>query len=192
MVVEDEAVVAMDLKANLMRLGYQVSDVVANGPEAIRRAEQNQPHVILMDINLDGPMNGLEAATLINKKTATAVVFLTAHNDNNMIKLGRDAGAFGFLTKPYDERCLKSTIEMAHARYLDMIEMQRLNKELQSSLDKIELLRKHIPMCSWCKQIRINDGSWQQIDKYLMENSPIEFTHGICPVCKKTVLKKHD
>ncbi|HAZ11339.1 MAG: hypothetical protein A2X86_20325 [Bdellovibrionales bacterium GWA2_49_15] len=188
MVVEDEAVIALDIKAHLIRLGYEVPAVVASGEEAISSAQQLRPDLILMDISLDGEMNGLEAAAQISKNFAIPVIFLTAHSDNEMLKLGQEAGAFGFLPKPYDARALRSTIEMAHARFEDMVEIQRLNKELQLSIQKIEDLRKHLPICSWCKQIRAKDGSWQDLERYLTKEADVEFTHGICPVCKKTFL----
>ncbi|MBI2519061.1 MAG: response regulator [Bdellovibrio sp.] len=189
MVVEDEALIALDIKNNLIRLGYEVPAIVASGEAAIRCAEQVMPDLILMDITLDGAMNGLEAAISINKAFAIPVVFLTAHSDNEMLKLGQAAGAYGFLPKPYDARALKSTIEMAHARFQDMVEIRRLNEELQQSIDKVEKLRKHLPVCSWCKQVRASDGSWHELDRYLTDNAEFQFTHGICPVCKKTIAR---
>ena len=187
LVVEDEAILAMDIMSNLVEWGYEAVCAICSGEEAINRVQKEKPDLVLMDITLSGVMNGLDAATIINAKFKIPIVFLTANNDIGMIKRGKDAGAFGFLAKPYDSLTLRSTIEMAHGRALDMAEIRRLNAELQNSLDKIEVFRQHIPICVWCKQIHLKDGSWEHVDKYLMANSPIEFSQCVCPVCHKSI-----
>ncbi len=142
LVVEDEAVIALDIKVNLIRLGYEVPGIASSGEEAIKSAEQLRPDLILMDITLNGEMNGLEAAISINKNLNIPVIFLTAHSDSEMIRLGKEAGAYGYLPKPYDARALRSSIEMAHARFEDMVEIRRLNQELQHSIQELKKLRK--------------------------------------------------
>jgi len=113
MVVEDEAVTAADLQARLCQLGYEVPAVVASGEDATRIADEMRPDLILMDITLSGPMNGIVAAEEIWRRDKIPVVFLTAHDDALTIKSAKISEPYGYLTKPCDLRTLQSTIEMA-------------------------------------------------------------------------------
>ncbi len=113
MLVEDEAVTAMDLKSNLIQLDYEVPAVVSSGEEAVRVAAEVLPDLILMDITLAGPMNGIEAADEIRKAHAIPVVFLTAHADAETIGRAKTTEPFGYLPKPCSMDTLMSTIEVA-------------------------------------------------------------------------------
>lgn len=79
LIAEDEFIVAVDLKTKLRRLGYEVVGVVASGEEAISLAEQERPDVVLMDIKLQGAINGLKAGELIQQRTGSAIIFVTAY-----------------------------------------------------------------------------------------------------------------
>ena len=113
MLVEDEAVTAMDLKSNLIQLGYEVPAVVSSGEDAIRVAAEVLPDLVLMDITLAGPMNGIEAADEIRKTHAIPIVFLTAHADAETIGRAKTTEPFGYLPKPSSMDTLMSTIEVA-------------------------------------------------------------------------------
>jgi PAS domain S-box-containing protein len=113
MLVEDEAVTAMDLKSNLIELGYDVPAVVASGEDAIRTASIVRPDLILMDITLAGSMDGIQAADEIRKAHAIPIVFLTAHADVETIGRAKTAEPFGCLPKPCSMDALMSTIEIA-------------------------------------------------------------------------------
>ena len=86
LLVEDEAVTAMDLKTSLINLGYEVPATAAKGEAAIRLAAELQPDLVLMDITLAGSMNGIQAADVIRKASGIPVIFLTAHSDNETIR----------------------------------------------------------------------------------------------------------
>ena len=113
LVVEDEAVTAMDLKSNLVRLGYEVPAVVSRGEDAIRAAAEVAPDLVLMDITLDGPMSGIEAAAEIRKSHGIPVVFLTAHADPETLGRAKLTEPFGYLPKPCGTDALTSAIEVA-------------------------------------------------------------------------------
>ena len=81
LIVEDEAIVAADLAAKLTQLGYEVVGITAQGPEAIALASRYRPQVVLMDIWLKGPMDGIEAAEAIRRQFDLPVIYLTAHAD---------------------------------------------------------------------------------------------------------------
>ncbi|MBI5848098.1 MAG: response regulator [Nitrospirae bacterium] len=113
MLVEDESVTAMDIKSSLVQLGYEVIAVVASGEDAIRRAVELHPDLILMDITLAGDMNGIQAAEEIRKSLAIPIVFLTAHADAETLGQAKKAEPFGYLPKPSTIDTLMSTIEVA-------------------------------------------------------------------------------
>ncbi len=113
MIVEDEASVAVDLRQRLMRLGYSVTSITASGEESIPRAEAERPDIVLMDIRLRDEMDGVEAARQIHADFDIPVVFLTAYSDSELLDRARTVGSFGYLIKPFDERELQATLEMA-------------------------------------------------------------------------------
>ncbi|NYT05626.1 MAG: response regulator [Methanomicrobiales archaeon] len=113
LVVEDEQIVAMELKATLEKLGYEVAGSANNGPDAIDRAGSLSPDVVLMDIRLKGPMDGIEAAAAIAERFDLPVVYLTAHSDFDTLGRALETQPYGYLIKPFNDRTLYSTIEMA-------------------------------------------------------------------------------
>jgi len=113
LVVEDEAVVAMDLDGQLHDMGYRVCGCVDNGRDAIARARADRPDLILMDIVLKGDMDGVAAATVIGKELHIPVVFLTAYSDDQTVARAADAWPYGYLTKPFQARELRAGVEVA-------------------------------------------------------------------------------
>ncbi|OLN29213.1 Response regulator/sensory box/HDIG domain protein [Desulfovibrio sp. DV] len=113
LVVEDEAVVAIDVRHRLTRLGYTVAGIADSGEEAVRLVGELAPDMILMDIILAGKMDGVDAATLIRERYAAPVVFLTAHSDRATLRRAGAAGPYGYLIKPFEERELQSALEIA-------------------------------------------------------------------------------
>ncbi len=113
LIVEDEGLIAKDLQAMLKRLGYDVPVTVGTGELAIQTAAQNQPDLILMDIQLRGNMDGVEAAETIQANQKIPIVFLTANSDEPTFQRAKITDPFGFLIKPFEERGLHAGIEMA-------------------------------------------------------------------------------
>ena len=113
LVVEDESIVGIDLKQTLIKLNYQVLDVVRTGEDAIKKAIENKPDVILMDIMLGGRITGIEAVQRIKEDIDVPVIYLTAYADDKTIQNAKLTDPFGYLLKPFDERSLHSSIEMA-------------------------------------------------------------------------------
>ncbi|HMQ79837.1 MAG TPA: PAS domain S-box protein [Ignavibacteria bacterium] len=113
MVVEDEGIIAQDIKNCLEGLGYIVPDVVFTGREAISRAEELRPDLVLMDIVLKGDIDGIETAAEIRKKYNIPIVYLTAYEDDRTLKRAKMTEPLGYILKPFEERYLRSSIEMA-------------------------------------------------------------------------------
>ncbi len=127
MVVEDESIVARDIRNMLLGLGYEVTSVLSTAREAISSAEKNPPDLVLMDIMLHGKHSGVEAADEIYGRLNIPVVYLTAFADENTLQRAKKTEPFGYLLKPFEERELQTTIEIA--RYKFEMEMKLKNRE---------------------------------------------------------------
>lgn len=117
LVVEDEAIVAMVIKQRLLSLGYVVSGIAASGNEAITRVEGTYPDLVLMDILLKGDMDGIEAAAIIQERFNVPVVFLTAHSDEKTLERAKQIDPYGYIIKPFTEKDLNTSIELALHRH---------------------------------------------------------------------------
>jgi len=113
LVVEDEGIVAMDIQRRLQRLGHTVAGIVSDGTEAVALARRTALDLVLMDIQLSGEMDGIEAATQIRQFTRTPVIFITAFTDAASIERAKEIQPYGYILKPFQERELAISIEMA-------------------------------------------------------------------------------
>jgi two-component system, cell cycle sensor histidine kinase and response regulator CckA len=117
LVVEDEGIVSLDIQNRLRRAGYTIAGVASSGVEAINQATAAKPDLVLMDIKLQGQLDGIETARLIRDRLNVPVVYLTAYADEETLKRANLTAAFGYLLKPFKERELVATVEMALTRY---------------------------------------------------------------------------
>jgi CheY-like chemotaxis protein len=117
LIVEDEALIAMEIRDRLTRLGFQIASIADTGEKAIREAERTRPDLILMDIRLKGKMDGVEAANRIGQSLDIPVVYLTAHSDSSTLQRAKSAAPFGYILKPFAERDLVVAIEIALHRH---------------------------------------------------------------------------
>jgi len=124
LIVEDENIVAKDIQNTLKSLGYTVTGVVSSGAEAIDKAAETQPDLVLMDIMLRGYQDGVEAAQQILTQHNIPVVYLTAYTDDKTLQRAKITEPYGYILKPFEERELHISIEMA-------IHKHRMAKKLQ-------------------------------------------------------------
>lgn len=113
LVVEDEPIVAIDLEQRLTRLGYEVVGIVPSAEGAIQKAAELGPDIVLMDIRLQGEMDGIDAAEQIHRSTDTPIIFLTAFADERTIRRVKADEPAGYLLKPFDERELEVALVAA-------------------------------------------------------------------------------
>ena len=113
LVVEDESIVALDMQSRLAALGYDVVGIAASGEEAIDLVKRTAPELILMDIKLQGDMDGVDAAEAIHKTADIPVIFVTAFADERTLSRAKVTHAFGYILKPFQEREVLISIEMA-------------------------------------------------------------------------------
>lgn len=117
LVVEDEAIVAKDLQHRLIKFGYTVPAIVSSGEEAINKAVEISPDLVLMDIKLKGSMDGIEAAEEIYKRLDIPVIYLTAYADENTLRRAKITEPFAYLIKPFKERELQINIEITLTKH---------------------------------------------------------------------------
>lgn len=182
-VVEDEAIIGMEIKRRLEHHGFEVVEMVKTGKRAVEAAKEHKPDLILMDISLKGKMDGIEAAAEIGKKMDLPIIFLTANADRATVKRAKLTGPFGYLIKPLNEKELATTIEMAIYKHQMERELRKAKEDAEKALAEIKRLQGFIPICSYCKNIRDDDDSWHQLEEYISAHSEATFSHGICPDC---------
>lgn len=117
LVVEDETIVAMELQARLQALGYDVVGTAASGEDAIEKTGALHPDLVMMDIVIQGEMDGIETAGIIGERFDIPVVYLTAHSDDETLRRAKVTGPYGYVLKPFQERELHITIEVALHNY---------------------------------------------------------------------------
>lgn len=137
LVVEDEFLTALNIKEELTQSGYEVPAMASSGEEAVRLAAELQPDLILMDILLDGPMDGIEAATAIRKTSPIPIIYLTAHNNSDMLNQAKKSEPFGYLSKPCSQATLKSMIEVAlHKNLIDSRKQELEKRQFEAEQSK--------------------------------------------------------
>lgn len=135
LVVEDENIVGADLKQTLLKLNYQVVDLVRNGEDAINKALDKKPDLILMDIMLNGNITGIEAANAIKQEIDVPVIYLTAYADEKTIQNAKLTDPFGYVLKPFDERTLHFSIETALYKHKTNLKLKESESRYRTLVD---------------------------------------------------------
>jgi DNA-binding response OmpR family regulator len=117
LIVEDEALIAEELRERLSRMGFSVIAAVDSGEEGIAIATRERPDLVLMDIRLKGHRDGLQAAKEIREQVDVPIVYLTAHSDRGTVDRASRTDHDGFILKPFVRRELQTTIEVAMQRH---------------------------------------------------------------------------
>jgi PAS domain S-box-containing protein len=137
MVVEDESIVAEDMKAMLEGFGYTVPAVAFSGEEAVKKAVDTHPDLVLMDIVLKGQMSGVEAVERIRSRCNIPVVYVTAYADEKTVRRAKVTEPFGYLLKPFDARELQTAIEIALYKH-------QMEKKLHESEQRLSITLRSI------------------------------------------------
>ena len=128
LIVDDEVIIATDLESRLKALGYVVCGKAANGLEALELVEQQQPDLVMMDIVIQGEMDGIDTAEVIRNKWGVPVIFLTAYSDTGKLEQVQLTYPFGYILKPVQDKEIKVTVEMA--LYLAKVDADRRMAEV--------------------------------------------------------------
>ncbi len=132
LIVEDEAIISMDLSQILTQMGYNICDTAVSAPQAIESARQNRPDLIIMDINLGSGTDGVEAAKTISGELNIPIVYLTGATDNWTLHRTLETNPYGYIHKPINEKTLQFTLETA----LNKFELEKNLKESKEQLER--------------------------------------------------------
>jgi len=151
LIVEDESIIAEDISDSLISLGYRITGMVYSGEEAIEAAAKFRPDLVLMDVNLQGEIDGITAAAEIRSRFQIPVVYLTAYADENTLRRVNATKPFGYIVKPFEEKNLHTTIQLALHRHeydslTNLPNRSLLREQLNQVLDKQKELPGMIPV----------------------------------------------
>lgn len=212
LLAEDDYLICESLASMITSLGYEVSGMARDGEDAVLLTASKRPDVVLMDIQMP-KVHGLEAARRIQKQCPTPIVVLTAHETRELVTEATRVGVAAYLTKPPKPEEIHRAVAIAIARHEDLLELRQLNEalengrrqieaiseklairnaELCSALKEIRTLQGILPICSFCKKVRNDDGYWDEVDAYISKHTSADISHSICPSCfEKEYLELH-
>lgn len=138
LIVEDERMIAEDIKLTLVHFNYKVIGIMATGEDALKKLEKSSPDLILMDIMLKGKLNGIETSMQINKKYDIPIIFVTAYADDKTINQATSVSPYGFILKPFNSKEIHAVIEMTMVKH-------KAKKVLEESRAKFESIFERNP-----------------------------------------------
>mgnify|MGYP005749677611 CR=1 FL=1 len=138
LIVEDDMIIAANISLQLSKLGYEVTGIESRGEEAVNHALENRPDIILMDIQLKGGINGVEAAKKIQEKASIPLIYLTANSDEASFQMAKQTKPYAFISKPFHKLELQRTIELVVEKIkADSPEFRDTNSLVESLDDRI-------------------------------------------------------
>lgn len=197
MVKRPRVLIVDDEPINLRLISVSLSEeydilTALNGHEAISRLKQQEVDLILLDVMMPD-ISGFDVCRIIKADSRYAeipVVFLTAMDTPQGERQGLDLGAIDYLSKPVELEVLKLRVRNLTALKLrgDEVREQRdllaiRKEELEAALARVRQLEGIIPICMYCKKIKDDQESWQELEKYITQHSEVMFSHSACPEC---------
>jgi phosphoserine phosphatase RsbU/P len=153
--------------------------------------ERTQSTVVILDRLMPG-IDGLDLcrrARLLPSFPPLYILMVTSASETTDITAGLEAGADDYVVKPFNAAELKARAQVGMRMVALQESMARRLAELEQALANVKQLRGLLPMCAYCKKIRVDDKYWQQLEGYLADHSEAEFSHGICPECFPSVIE---
>ena len=139
MIVEDEAIIAQEIKICLKEMDHTITSIVKTGEQALEKAHQDRPDLILMDIHLKGQMDGIKAAEIIRDRFNIPVTFLTAHADEKRLEQAKLTMPFGYVLKPFQDKDLKVAIDMGLFVAKTNAKKRQAEEALKKAYDALEI-----------------------------------------------------
>jgi len=141
LVADDESVIRMDVREMLTESGYEIAAEAATGDEAVAKARSERPDLAIVDIKMPG-LDGIEAARVMIEEEICPVVLLTAYGQPELVERAREAGVFGYVTKPFEERDLLPAIEIARSRYEEVMALKEQIGDLREAIETRKLIER--------------------------------------------------
>jgi DNA-binding response OmpR family regulator len=190
LIADDDAISRRLAAHALAGCGADVATVEDGHTAWAQIQERTQSTVLILDRMMPG-IDGLElcrGARLMPSFPPLYILMLTSAAETEDITAGLDAGADDYVVKPFKPAELKARTQVGMRMVALQESMARRLAELEQALTNVKQLRGLLPMCSYCKKIRVDDKYWQQLEGYLSDHSDAQFSHGICPECFPSVL----
>jgi YesN/AraC family two-component response regulator len=195
--VEDDATTRTEMEQLLKRRAKKVL-TAEDGIIGLELFHRFNPDLVITDIRMP-VMDGLQMAHAIRKiNPDTRIIATTAYSDTAFLLEAIEIGIDHYVLKPIDLGKLFAAIEKcsrdgdAHKALQQYhLEREQLITELRSALDEVQTLQGILPICSFCKCIRTDEGYWEQVEKYISRHASVDFSHSICPDCLKVNYPEH-
>jgi len=133
-IADDEPIIRMDLRRTLENMGHIVAGEAGDGRQAIEVTRELKPDVVILDVKMPH-LDGIDAAKVISTEGIAPVLLLTAYSDRELVERAKDAGVFAYLIKPFKEADLMPAIEIAMARFEEMLEIEKEVADLENKLE---------------------------------------------------------
>jgi sigma-B regulation protein RsbU (phosphoserine phosphatase) len=191
LVAEDDPVSRLLMKASLTKWGHE--PVLTTDGTAAWTALQadDAPRLAILDWMMPG-VDGLEVCRRARARPDAPplyIILLTARADRQDTIDGLGAGADDFVIKPFDAAELQARVSVGMRVVALQVELAAKIADLEQALARVDQLHGILPICSYCKKVRSDSDSWQQVEAYVSDHSAVRFSHGICPDCVKTVMQ---
>lgn len=168
--------------------GYEIS-IATSGSMALKVAQHNEPDLILLDVMMPD-MDGFETCRKLREIANLVdipIIFVTAKKEIDDIVQGFRCGGVDYISKPFrQEEVLSRVRTHLHLRQL-LLTQKELVQELNDALDEVKTLKEILPICSYCKKIRDDEGKWRQLESYISMHTDSNFSHSICNDCMEKI-----
>jgi DNA-binding response OmpR family regulator len=191
LIAEDDPVSRLLLETHLRKWGHEPVTTTSGTAawEAMQR--DDAPALAILDWMMPG-LDGVEVCRRARGRTGPRplyIILLTARSHREDTVLGLAAGADDYVTKPFDAGELQARVAVG-VRVVELqTELATRITDLEQALARVDQLHGILPICSYCKKIRNDSDSWQQMEAYVSAHSAVRFSHGICPECVKSVMR---
>jgi len=191
LIAEDDTPSRLMLQSLLTKWGYTVTSA-KDGDEAWTiLCEQEHPHLVI----LDWKMPGIEGPEIVKRlrmrepERPYYAIIITSRSNKDSAASALNSGADDFIGKPFDNDELRARV--AVGRRMNNLQKALFDhiQDLRQALNRVKRLEGIIPICMYCKKIRDDQNSWNQLEKYISDHSEAMFSHGICPECSKEQMK---
>jgi len=192
LIVEDDVVVADQIRRDLKKMDYHVCSLASSGKEAIRIVENEKPDLVLMDIMLSQKMDGIETARHISSRFQIPVIYLSGYTDDDYLQRAKETEPFGYLVKPFRSRELQLNVEMALHKHGMQVQRDVLVGDIRKNVELTELFSELLSVCMHCKKVNDKHGSWGEMEEYVQNHFNVKISHGVCPSCVDNLYTEKD
>jgi DNA-binding response OmpR family regulator len=191
LVAEDNGVSRYLLETHLKKWGHEPVPAVDGTAAWEMMQREDAPALAILDWMMPG-LDGVEVCRRARGRTDARplyIILLTARADRQDTIDGLGAGADDYVTKPFDAAELRARVSVGVRVVGLQGELAARIADLEQALARVDQLHGILPICSYCKKVRNDGDSWQQVEAYVSAHSAVRFSHGVCPDCVKTVLQ---